>query len=461
MIPLSDLGLAGKGRAFANLGYAFAIQDCRGRWDSEGEFAAMRDEGEDGFDTCEWLVQQAWCNGKIGTMGSSYLGWVQWSTVAEGSSHLKCIAPSVIGSNFYAMFRPGGALLLNTVLTWSMSTDGRVSQNVKDRNWTEVFRGLPLPQAAERAGQHIPHFVEWAARDAYDEYWKGIDFSSSVATLKAPALLITGWYDLFAPQTLIDYEVLRSEGTAQGGQQSHLVVGPWAHAASKSHRVGEVDFGFHSLLDLDLLHFQWFDLHLRGNRKNATPPVKLFIMGINEWREEETWPLSGTTMQKWFLHSGGTANSLKGDGSLSPEPPGAEPQDTFIYDPHFPVQTVGGANCCDPQIVPWGPYDQRAVEMRNDVLCYTSAPMIEDLTVIGQIKAVIYASSDAPDTDWTVKLLDVWPNGYAMLLCDGIVRARFREGYETAVTIEPGKTYRYEIVNIRFSHEKLDKNKAI
>ena len=438
-------GLAAKARALANMGYACAIQDCRGRWDSEGDFTPLFNEGEDGFDTCEWLAKQSWCNGNIGTMGGSYLGWVQWCNAVEGSEHLKCIAPSVMGTDWYSMFRPGGALLLNTALTWAMGTDGRSAQNVRDRNWTELFSELPLTKAAERAGQHIPHFVDWTEHDTRDEYWKQIDLSHKVAGLQVPALLITGWYDLFAHQTLADYAMLRSEGASQAAQQSRLLVGPWVHALSASHRVGEIDFGFHSQQDLDLLHWEWFEHHLKGEEREADTPVKLFIMGINEWREEETWPLPGATWQKWFLHSGGKANSLQGDGGFSPEQPGAEAPDEFVYDPNYPVQTIGGANCCDPSIVPWGPYDQRPAEMRGDVLCYTSAPMTENLTVIGPIKAVLHASTDVPDTDWTVKLVDVKPNGYAMLLCDGIVRARFREGYEEAKLLEPGQVYEYEI----------------
>jgi hypothetical protein len=168
-------------------------------------------------------------------------------------------------------------------------------------------------------------------------------------------------------------------------------------------------------------------------------------MGINQWRDEHEWPLARTDWQKWHLHSGGSANTLRGDGALSTEPPGDEAVDTYEYDPLFPVQTRGGNNCCSPHIVPWGPYDQRPVEMRADVLCYTSVPLESDLEVTGPIKVVLFAETDGPDTDWTAKLVDVSPTGYAKNLSDGIIRARYREGLSDPRLLDPGRVYEYEI----------------
>ena len=168
-------------------------------------------------------------------------------------------------------------------------------------------------------------------------------------------------------------------------------------------------------------------------------------MGENAWRTEREWPLARAEEQRWYLHSGGSANSLLGDGGLSPEAPGEEPDDTFAYDPHFPVPTTGGNNCCSPHIVPWGPYDQRPVEMRGDVLCYTSEPLTEDLEVTGPIFVTLCATTDGPDTDWTAKLVDVHPNGYAMNLCDGILRARYRESRSDPTLVAPGKAHEYAI----------------
>jgi putative CocE/NonD family hydrolase len=224
-------------------------------------------------------------------------------------------------------------------------------------------------------------------------------------------------------------------------------VGPWTHSLNSSTRVGDIDFGASSLQDLDMLELQWFDAWLKGinNGFLDEPPLRLFIMGVNQWRDEHEWPLARTDWQTWYLHSGGNANTLRGDGALSTEPPAHEPTDHFIYDPRFPVQTNGGNNCCSPHIVPWGPYDQRPVEMRSDVLCYTSDPLPADSEVTGPIKLVLYAATDAVDTDWTAKLVDLSPSGYAKNLTDGIIRARYRESTTHTTLLEPGRVYAYEI----------------
>ena len=224
-------------------------------------------------------------------------------------------------------------------------------------------------------------------------------------------------------------------------------MGPWPHALSASRQTGDVDFGEQSLVDLDGEEIRWLDYWLKGRDNGVVDedPVRIFVMGENAWRTEKEWPLARAEEQRWYLHSGGSANSLLGDGVLSPEAPGDEPDDTFTYDPHFPVPTTGGNNCCSPHIVPWGPYDQRPVEMRGDVLCYTSEPLTEDLEVTGPIFVTLCATTDGPDTDWTAKLVDVYPNGYAMNLCDGILRARYRESRSDPTLVAPGKAHEYAI----------------
>ena len=443
--------LVAKGRQFAAMGYACVIQDCRGRWDSEGQFNALQGEAEDGFDTLEWVANQGWCNGRVGTYGGSYLGEVQWAAVSTASPHLFCIAPAIIGSDAYNGFHPGGAMLLNTALTWSFGADGRTAQNITSENWTEVFRTLPISQAAALHGRDIPFLSEWLSHPARDSYWDQIDYRLGRDAMQIPALITTGWYDLFLPQTLSDYQALIRADASDASRQSQLVVGPWTHGgvSGVNSQVGELDFGFQSLFDMDSFHLRWFSRWLQTG--DALPPayqgprVKLFVMGKNEWRDEQEWPLARAVEQRWFLHSEGSANTVAGDGILSLDPPANESADHFVYNPEFPVQTIGGANCCNPAILPWGPYDQRAAEMRNDVLCYSSMPMEHDLEVTGPITAIIFAATDAVDTDWTVKLIDVWQSGYAMLLSDGIIRARFRENQRNPQLLEPGKVYRYEI----------------
>jgi hypothetical protein len=279
-----------------------------------------------------------------------------------------------------------------------------------------------------------------------DAYWDAVDLEGRHGDLTVPALVMGGWYDLFADDVFRQFAALRTASN-DAARESRLVVGPWPHALSASTKTGSVDFGGRSMIDLQAIEQRWFDHYLRGadNGAEREAPMRLFLMGSNEWRDEAEWPIARTDWQPWYLHSGGGANTLRGDGTLSPMPPEDEPADTFDYDPRYPVPTNGGGNCCSPDLVPWGPYDQRDVEMRSDVLCYTSAPLDRDLTLIGPITVILWAATDGQDTDWTGKLVDVAPNGRAVNLCDGIIRARSRYGPTTAKPLEPGRVERYEI----------------
>jgi putative CocE/NonD family hydrolase len=214
--------------------------------------------------------------------------------------------------------------------------------------------------------------------------------------------------------------------------------------------IGAHNFGMRStgaVIDADGLHLRWFDRWLRGaeNGIEDEPPVRVFVMGANAWRDEQEWPLARTDWQDWFLHSGGRANSLNGDGVLSREAPSAEPPDTFVYNPRNPVPTLGGGLCCNSVYALGGAYDQRAIEAREDVLVYSTPPLAEPLEVTGPIKVVLYASSSASDTDFTAKLVDVAPCGHARNLTDGIIRARFRSSMQEEALISPGEVVEYEI----------------
>jgi putative CocE/NonD family hydrolase len=436
-----------KGRRLANNGYVCVIQDVRGRWDSEGEYYPFR-EGPDGHDTQEWIGQQAWSNGKIGTSGGSYLGTVQWQSAPLGSQYLTCMAPRVICNNYYTgLVYPGGVFQLNVLLTWGMRTTGRTAQSIDFHNWTEAFRTLPLMDMDKEAGRDLGFWKDWIEHPTYDDYWDEMNGENQWGDISVPAFNMGGWYDLYAPQTFTNFNGLRLNGGTSEAKQSKLIVGPWPHGLSTSTRTGDIDFGAHSMVDLETMEMRWFDQWLKGinNGILEEPPLRLFIMGVNKWRDEHEWPLARTQWQEWYLHSSGHANSLIGDGALSTEPPAEESPDHYIYDPNNPVQTMGGNNCCSPDIVPWGPYDQRPAEMRGDVLCYTSAPLDADLEVTGPIKVVLYAATDVSDTDWTAKLVDVSPTGYAKNLCDGIVRARYRQSFREPTLLEPNQIYEYEI----------------
>ena len=446
--PYDNNSLIAKARSLANRGYVCVAQDCRGRWDSDGSYYPFHPDGEDGYDTQEWIGRQEWSNGKIGMSGASYLGLVQWQSAVHASEHLTCMAPRVICADFYqGLVHPGGALQLGVCMTWGMRTNGRTAQDIDYHNWTEAFRGLPIAGIDELAGRRMQFWKDWVDHPCYDDYWKAVDVEMRFGDIRAPAFNMGGWYDLYARDTFVCFNGLRRQGATPEAKRSKLIVGPWPHSLSTSTRTGDVDFGADSMVDLEGLELRWFDYWLKGidNGVAGEPPLRLFIMGSNQWRDEHEWPLARTDWQKWHLHSQGRANTLLGDGSLSPQAPGDETPDRFVYDPEHPVQTNGGNNCCSPHIVPWGPFDQRPVEMRGDVLCYTSAPLLEAMEVTGPVKVVLFAATDGRDTDWTAKLVDVSPDGYAMNLCDGIVRARFHEGFESESLLEPERIYRYEI----------------
>lgn len=448
--PYDNNGVASieKGRRLANNGYATVIQDCRGRFDSEGTYYPFVDDGQDGFDTQEWIGRQPWSTGRIGMAGASYGGWVQLSSAPYRSEFLTCLAPRVMAADlFRGLVYRGGAFQLNVMMTWGMRTSGRTAQSIEFDNWREAFRILPLEACDTANGRDLPFWKDWLAHPTEDEYWSRTNVAAHWSDFAAPALNLGGWFDLYADNVIANYNGIHQHGRTARARQSKLVVGPWAHALSASPRTGDVDFGAPSQIDLESLERRWFDYWLKGidNGIVDEPPIRLFIMGANTWRDEHEWPLARTDWQRWYFHSGGKANTLLGDGTLSPSEPGDEAADQFVYHPENPVQTVGGNNCCSPHIVPWGPYDQRDVEMRGDVLCYTSAPLERDLEVTGPIKVILYAATDCPDTDWTGKLVDVRPSGYAMNLCDGILRARYRESAATPTLLDPGKVYRYEI----------------
>ena len=437
-----------QGRSYANRGYACVIQDCRGRWDSGGEYYPFHNEGTDGYDTQEWIGSQEWSNGKIGMAGGSYLGLVQWTSAPHRSRFLTAMAPRVIAGDFFTgLLYPGGAFQLNVALTWGMRTNGHTAQSIEYHNWTEAFRSLPVSEMDQLAGRKLGFWKDWVEHSRYDDYWAQVNVEEKWAEIEAPALNFGGWYDLYSQHTFINFNGLRHDGRSAEAKQSKLIVGPWPHRVGASTRTGDVDFGADSMADLDDLELRWFDYWLKGidNGIVDEPPLRLFIMGVNRWRDEHEWPLARTSWEKWYLHSGGTANSVMGDGVVSTDPPADGQPDSFAYDPQYPVQTMGGNNCCSPHIVPWGPHDQRPVEARHDVLCYTSPPLEADLEVTGPIKLVLYAATDGTDTDWTAKLVDVSPSGYAMNLCDGIIRARFRESFSDPTLLEPNKVYEYEI----------------
>jgi hypothetical protein len=275
---------------------------------------------------------------------------------------------------------------------------------------------------------------------SYDAFWKNISAREKLKDCKVPVFSVAGWYDNYAEGDLDAFAILRKhEGT------NRIIVGPWPHNMSVP--IKTVDFGPATALPIRRMQMEWFDEWLKNKEVPliSTPPVRLFVMGANVWRDENEWPLERAIPTKLYLDSRGHANSLTGDGVLREEARRSSPDDHFTYDPKTPVPTMGGAVCCNPKIFAWGPMDQRKVEKRNDVLVYTSPPLREAVEVTGPIALVLYASTSAPDTDFTGKLVDVYPDGRSMSLTDGIVRARYRDGIEKAKMLDSVDAVKYTI----------------
>ncbi len=442
---------------FAERGYVVVQQDVRGRHDSDGRFYPFQNEPNDGYDTDEWIGRQPWSNGKIGTMGGSYVGFTQLSQAIRGSKYLTAMVPNVTTFNTYGnWFYTGGAFQYAFALSWATFIDGRVNQDHSPYDWPRVFKHLPILTADEAVGRRFPYYRDWVKHPTRDAYWDENSFEHSQDQVSVPILNITGWYDIFLVGLLADHvEITKNAKTAVARKNKRMVIGPWVHSTwsrrnIRSERPGDnLDFG--PLAEGDTLRVQlrWFDYWLKDIDDGVAdePPIKIFVMGENRWRYEWEWPLARTRYTKYYFQSGerGT-NTLYGDGTLTLEPPrGGSPTDNFVYDPADPVPTRGGGNCCRSDLALMGPFDQRPVERRDDVLVYTTPELTQPVEVTGPITVTLYAASTARDTDWTAKLVDVHPSGFAQNIQDGIVRARYREPGKPASLIEPGKVYEYTI----------------
>jgi len=430
----------------ARRGYIVAIQDCRGRFNSDGAFDPYRQEREDGFDTIEWLAGQAWCDGQVGMIGSSYEAQTQWLAASRAPTALKAIVPTVSPPGHPFMNEPlwGGVMLLATPeWIFSMGRRSELIPGLRDIYTAEhpYLEKLPLALMADAAGGSSAYWNEWLAHPTYDDYWRSHSYEHDWSQIRVPALNITGWYDMNLPGAPRNFSGLRTEGgTVEAREGQRLVIGPWPHWVNRSRTLSGVDFGALAVTDLDTYTLKFFDSWLRGETNNGLHQearVHVFVMGACEWWEADEWPLPGTASTPFFLRSAGGANTHRGNGWLSREPPAGEPSDRYDSDPLDPVRVLWNLHA--------GPVDDRPVSARSDVLCYTSEALQEPLDVVGPVKLVLFASSSARDCDWHVRLADVYPDGTARFLCHGVLRSRFRFGYEQKVFLEPGRVERYDI----------------
>lgn len=445
---------------WAKRGYAVVIADNRGRFESQGVFYAYHDDGRDGHDTLEWIGNQPWCNGKIGMSGRSYGGIVQWQAAPYRSKYLTALAPQVImGDYFRDCHRIGGAVQWALTMFAAITFSTSVSLTQRGSKYIfgnqEFYRHLPLIDGdVESIGRQIPFFRDWCSHVTRDEYWQLINTERVLDQISVPIVQQAAWYDPYTSSQFRMWNGMRANGFSEHARTNQKIyVIPWTHHIPEGSKLGDLDFGPNAYVDLNIEDLRWFDFWLKGNDTGIInePPIKLFVMGENVWRYEQEWPLARSKFTPYYFHSQSRANTLYGDGTLTPEPPGAEPPDRFAYDPNDPVTTYGGNNStwtlmkfAADQIFP-GPIDQRPIERRDDVLVYTSRALETALEVTGPVEVVLFASSSACDTDFTAKLVDVYPDGRAIHLAEGILRARHRNGLESVEFLQPNEIDKFHI----------------
>lgn len=440
------------GPVFSRKGYAMIIQDTRGRGDSDGEFLFFQNEGADGYDTIEWIAQQNWCDGKVGMMGVSYLATVQWLAAREHPPHLVCIVPTApAGQYFQEVPYKGGGFMLEWALGWYNTTSARMSQTgIVQSDFDAVYSKRPLLTLDEALGRKMGNYRDALSHPTIDEYWKKIIFSSDdFEKLDIPALTVTGWFDDDQPGALHYWKGMCELSPARDRQ--YLRIGPWTHDQTflgGKNAVGELSFGDESIIDNLELHFGFFNWYLKGIKPAEFPRIALYATGSNRWLYFNEYPPSESHGSSLYLHSGGKANTLLGDGRLSWTPAGREKPDRYVYNPREPVN-VKMDQCAK---------DCRITEIRDDMLVYTGEILKSPLTIIGSVSLELYASSDAEDTDFMARLLDVDPDGKAVNLgCEvfSIIRARYRNGFYREVLLSPDKVEKYSINLNDFGHTFL------
>ena len=459
-------------------GYVFIVQNERGRYFSEGKWEILGQPQTDGYDSLSWIAKQPWSNGKVGTLGCSSSAEWQLALAAQNHPAHAAMVPMSAGAgigtvgpfheqgNWYT-----GGVPRTLFFVWLYGVDNplraqlpagldeKMQARIESYNdlavhkptvdWTKQIRHLPISDVLTSLGEPPATFEQLIARGPDDPAWRKGGLYHEGMGWGVPALWFDTWYDVSTGPNLALFNHARAAKTdAEASANQYAVVAPVAHCQyaklGPDTKVGDRDMGDTSF-DVDGTIFAWFDRWLKGDKAAfpaTVPHLRYYEMGANRWRSAGQWPPEGTTTMRLYLRSNGRANSLQGDGRLQASaPPAGESPDRFSYDPLNPVPTLGGADCCNGGLVSPGAVDQRPVEARHDVLVYTSDPLDRPLDVTGLVDAVLKVSSDAKDSDFAVKLVDVAPDGTAWILGDTIFRARYREGYGKPAMMEPGKVY--------------------
>jgi putative CocE/NonD family hydrolase len=460
-------------------GYVVAIQDIRGRFESGGEYVIANGRREDGVDTLDWIVRQDWSNGKVATSGCSYLGETQVVLAATNHPSLVTAVPMSPASGYYVPGRAwqafsGGAFELGQTAGWFAGSGSRIYtqppegvdrgtyfQSLDDAiemtppvdfpRYLQELKSLPTIDVLQRAGVPATDYETWRRSHPDGDYYRGLDLVRADDEFSIPALFMDSWYDYGATETLAMFEQFSKKNRTEAGREhQYLVIGPGTHCnyhdASENtvvgaRPVGDARYPYHQL------QVDWYNYWMKGEDNGVLERDRIvyYLMGANEWRSTDVWPPGGTQYANWYLASGGNANSRNGDGKLSLQMPTDQIVDEFLYDPANPVPSLGGHTCCTGTDTEAGGYDQRETELRDDVLVYTSDVLTKDLDVVGRIRAELLVSSSAVDTDFTVKLVDVYPDGTAYNVQEGVRRMRYRNSLREPELMTPNQLYLAEI----------------
>ena len=422
------------------------MQDVRGRGDSDGDFDFFFQEGEDGYDTIEWMAAQPWSNGDVCTAGVSYLGTDQWLAAREHPPSLKCmVATAAAGRWMHELPYYGGAWMMSWALDWINGTSGRNMQtaNAVGIDMDSVYWHRPLITQDDAMGRDMPLFNDFLQNSTMNEYWQRLHFTADdFQGLDLPVLHVTGWFDGDQPGAMFYWDGMMAHSPA--ADEQYLLSGPWGHAETfigGTLEVGEMTFKPESIVDNMAEHLAFFDHYLKGSADSYDQPkARVYVMGAEEWREFDQYPPADAQPTALFLSSGGRANSIAGDGALAwSAPEGDTPPDRFTFDPRRPVPAALG-------ILPAGE-DRTPLQRRDDVLVYTSEVIEEAVEIVGKVVVEFHAATDARDTDFVANIMDVYPDGRAVKLgpITGVVRARYRNGFDREELLTPGEVARYEI----------------
>jgi putative CocE/NonD family hydrolase len=449
---------------FAGQGYIVAVQDTRGRYASEGDYTAFAGDVTDGYDTTDWLSKQAWSSGSIGTYGCSYVGDVQILQAQLRHPNLKAMIPQAAGSSigaaedryYYFGARKAGNMDLASGLAW-FSNQGnkdrtKPAPHVPDSTLRQFWGTLPLVGMVSRAGGARSDWDDMVSRELTDSWWDQFGYLKGNEKFDVPALHIGSWYDFGVAEVLLEFNLLRTNAVSTRAKANQfIVISPTNHCQSETGTTEHTVVGGRDVGDARFEYYatylKWFDHWLNGidNSVEKMSKVQIYVMGKNTWRGENEWPLARTQFTKYYLHSDGHANSRSGLGTLNTTLPEREQADQYTYDPGDAVQSRGGPICCTGNPEADGSYDQSEIEKRSDVLVYSTQVLKQGIEVTGPLKAVLYVSSSAKDTDFTAKLVDVYPDGTAYNVQEGILRARYREGFTKKVWMKAGEVYEIPI----------------